>query len=653
MMSAPFGTWKSPIGADLITQKTITIAEVIVDAVTGAVYHVESRPYEAGRSVIVDSKSGTDVFGEGWNARSGVHEYGGASVAVRDGVIYFTDYGTKRLYKVNSPTVAESVTPENPNHRFGDFKISPAHSHLVVSILEDHTNPAPPDIVNTLVLVNAKTKTVSELASGADFYSSPSFSPNGKKISWIQWYHPDMPWEGSQLVLADLLLDESERPSLSNIKVIAGKKEEESINQPIWISDDVLVYLTDASGFYNPWRYQISNEASSPILPSPAAQEYAEPAWKLGASAYASLGNQTILASPTEQGVLQLCIVDVVSGKQVPIESSYVRVSHVHTIDENRVVFVGTKDDDAPALVLLTLPSDYRASDQLKPQFQNLKSTSSLASSLSSSLFPKPSSIELITPETKQPLYALYFPPTNPEYSGGKDRELPPCICNIHGGPTGNVPPGLNWVTTYFTSRGWAWVDVNYGGSSGYGRDYRERLRGNWGIVDVEDSVTVIEQLGARGLIDVRRVAIRGGSAGGFTVLDALIAKPTVFAAGTSSYGVTDLEMLARDTHKFESRYLEKLVGGTLEEVPEVYKARSPVHHAEKIVAPLLVLQGDVDAVVPPSQAEAIVEKIKKRGGKVEYILFEGEGHGWRKAETVKAALEKEESWYKGVFGLN
>ncbi|KAG8957656.1 hypothetical protein FRC00_003694 [Tulasnella sp. 408] len=649
--TAPYGTWKSPILADLITQKTIGVAEVHVDPVTNEIYHGESRPSEGGRIAIVNTKDRQDVFGPDWNARSGVHEYGGSAFAVRDGVIYFTDFKTKRLYAIknNNP---EAVSPDNENHRFGDLNIHPSNSHLVLSTLEDHTKPAPEDVVNTLVVINTQTQSLTAIAQGADFYSTGRFSPDGTKVSWIQWHHPDMPWEGSELVVADF---DASSVSVSNPTVIAGKPGDESINEAFWTSNKTLVYLSDKSGFYNPWKYDVESKSSSAILPKPVEKDYAEPAWLLGASRWTALDESTLLVSPTTNGDASLGLLRIDSGEFTEIKSPYVNFGAVHGVTSTSAVFVGVTDDTPAALIKITLPNTASPSSGSidNAVFETLKETSSAASTISRGLFPKHQSIALEIPGSGAPLHVMHFPPTNPDYSGGKDGELPPCVMNIHGGPTSRVAPGLSWTATYFTSRGWAWVDVNYGGSSGYGREYRERLRGNWGVVDVNDSVTAAQQLSARGLIDGKRVAIRGGSAGGYTVLAAVVTHPLAFTVATSSYGISDLALLASDTHKFESRYLEKLIGGTLKEVPEVYRERSPVFHANKIRAPLLILQGSIDAVVPPGQAEAIVKQIKERDGKVEYVLFEGEGHGWRKAENIKRALETEERWYAEVLGLS
>ncbi|KAG8892289.1 hypothetical protein FRB99_002818, partial [Tulasnella sp. 403] len=645
--NAPFGTWKSPIMADLITQKTISISGIQVDPVSGTIYHAESRPSEAGRTALVNSKLGQEILQKEYNVRSSVHEYGGTAFTVRGNVV-FTDFNTKRLYVITSDGTTKAVSPENHNHRFADFDIHPIDTHWIATVLEDHTKPAPCDVVNSIALVNTETQAVTTIASGADFYSTPRFSPDGKHISWIQWYHPNMPWEGSLLYLADFNGGE-----VTNVKNIAGKRDDESINQAFWVTPETLVYLTDVSGFYNPWKHDVPSQSSAPILKQPVPLEYADPAWFLGASRWAAMDSNTLIVSPTDNGVASVSLIDIATGKRSPIVTPYVSISFLRSINDREAVLVGVTDDTPAALIHLTLPASAstlaQAGESITPGLQVLKETSSLPSTISSAYFPTHQALALSIPPSGEPLHVLYFPPTNPEYAGGEGNELPPCVVNIHGGPTARAVPGLSWLSTYFTSRGWAWVDVNYGGSSGFGKKYRDRLRGNWGIVDVEDSVAAVEQLGARGLVDPKRAAIRGGSAGGYTVLAAIVTHPDAFGAATSSYGISDLAGLAAETHKFESRYLERLIGGTLEEIPEVYKERSPLFHANKIKSPLLILQGAEDKVVPPSQAEAIVQEVKANNGTVEYVIFEGEGHGWRMAQNIKLALEKEEAFYRDV----
>ncbi|KAF8601969.1 alpha/beta-hydrolase [Ceratobasidium sp. AG-I] len=660
-VSAPFGSWKSPLTTDVITQKTISIVEVIVDATTGAIYHVEERPHEGGRRVLVHTESGKDVFGDKWNARTGIHEYGGSAATVHKDIALFTDWTTKRVYVCNKlgdgweePT---PIMPENTDHRFGEFRIHPTLTHLVVSILEDHTKPAPADVVNTLVLIDTKARSVTTLAEGADFYAFGRFSPDGTKLAWVQWWHPDMPWEGSELYVASLNLASGSLSISGSPTHVAGARTTESITQPAWSSPTKLIFVSDKSGFYNHYVYDTSSGTTELGLGETLDQDFAEPAWALDNSNYAVLKEDTILAPGTVGGQNGFIVVDLYGKRFSFLSSPYVSTSHFRAVPIDggagagaTAVFVGVGDDKPASLIKVTLLLG-------KPKYEVLKETTSALSlpALEGFAFSKgePKTFEVGDAVKKQPLHVVFYGPKNKDYTGGEGDEKPPCIVNVHGGPTSKVPPGLKWLVQYWTSRGWAWVDVNYGGSSGYGRAYRERLAGNWGLVDVDDCISTVAELRNAGLVDTKRVAIRGGSAGGYTVLAALVKASKVYATGTSSYGVSDLAALAADTHKFESQYLHKLLGGSIEEVPEVYKERSPAFHAEKITAPLLILQGSVDAVVPPNQAELMEQKIKDQGGKVKYVLFDGEGHGWRKAETIKRALELEIQWYGEVLGID
>ncbi|KAG9125844.1 hypothetical protein FRC07_005967 [Ceratobasidium sp. 392] len=636
---APFGSWVSPLTTDVITEKTISIVEVVVDAATGTIYHVEERPHEGGRRVLVHSDSGKDVFGSQWNARTGVHEYGGSATAVYQDTALFTDWTTKRVY--TSAKSGDGWTEPKP--------VTPGN------VLEDHTKPAPHDVVNTLVVIDTNAQTVTNIAEGADFYAFGRFSPDGRKLAWVQWWHPDMPWEGSELYTASLSLTNSSLSLDGSPALIAGSRTTTSVTQPNWSSPSKLIYLSDKTGFYNHYIHDFDAGESRHGLGEPIEQDFADPAWLLDTSNYAVLREDTVLAPGTIEGQSGLLVIDLYGKRFSFLSSPYVSTSSLRGVPSEgdgadaTVVFVGTGHDHPAALVKVSLVLG-------KPRYTTLKETTEALSipALKDFAFSKGESKTFDVGDglVKKPLHVVFYGPKNRDYEG-PEGEKPPCLVNVHGGPTSRVPPGLKWLTQYWTSRGWAWVDVNYGGSSGYGRAYRERLAGKWGIADVEDCVASVFELGKAGLVDPNRVAIRGGSAGGYTVLAALVEASKVYATGTASYGISDLAALEADTHKFESHYGHKLLGGSLAEIPEVYKQRSPAFHAEKITAPLLILQGSLDAVVPPNQAELMEKKIKDNGGKVKYVLFEGEGHGWRRADTIKRALELEIEWYGEVLSID
>jgi len=645
--TAPFGTWASPITTDAILEGGANVSEVFVDPITSTIYHVEGRPLEGGRSVIVKTEEGGDVFGRDWNARTGVQEYGGGPATAYNGNIYFSNFNDNRVYMIKDGNQPNPITPDNKNHRFAKFDVHPTYPHLLVAIMEDHTNPLPQDVITTLCLINTKTCTVSTLVSGADFYAFPYFSPDGSRLAWQQWNHPDMPWDGAEIYVAEVSADEN-NITLSHTIHVAGKKSEITAIYPSWASKDVLLFICDESGYQNPWSFSVPSGKASPILPTPVEFDFGEPMHSLGVEYGAVLdaaGTKAIYTT-LKNDKSTLFVVTLRSGALEEIECPYVGITSVRRITEESIVFLGDKSDAAKSIVICSL------TDYAKPQYNAVKH-SFTAPKFPHSLISVPQSIRLTVPPNDEVLHVLYLPPKNPDYSA-PDDEKPPCIVNSHGGPIGRASMALDWQKQYFTSRGWAWMDVNYGGSTGYGRKYMERLTGKWGIVDVEDCIHAMQQLSAPpySLIDAQRSVIRGGSAGGYTTLVAISNHPNAFAAATSLFGIADLRGLAADTHKFESHFLEKLIGGTLEEIPEVYKERSPVFHADKIKTPLLVLQGSIDAVVPPSQAEVIVKAIKGRGGRVEYTIFEGEGHGWRKAETIKAALEQELHFYEDVFGI-
>ncbi|KAJ8469953.1 hypothetical protein ONZ45_g16717 [Pleurotus djamor] len=663
MTSAPYGTWSSPITADAILEGSKPVAELIVDPTFNTIYHVESRPSEGGRSFLVRSETGEDiVVGTDFNVRTGVHEYGGAAAIVYDGIAYFSNYTDARVYMVSAvgpvPSSPEAVTPDsNKLHRYADFSVHPIQLNLLVSIKEDHTNDpdgeTPANVVNTLCVIDAAAKTVSPLVSGADFYSNPRFSPDGTRIVWLQWFHPDMPWDGSELMHADISISNGQI-ELSNITKIAGKPKDISVAFPSWISNDTLLFTSDESGYQNLYKYQ--NGTASPVLSKPIAEDFSQPAWPLGWSPFAPLDleGKLILCTAWRGGRTIFYLVDVESGSApLEIAAPFVAIDIMrNTIPGTpQVVFYSPTLKDSGGITLITLTSSVSPGDSTFTAVGPPAKASGFPDSIISEATPYS-----IGPED-HPVHVVYYAPKNPDYSGSSiPGEKPPCVVNIHGGPTALESQGLNMKKQYYTSRGWAWLDVNHGGSSGYGRLYIERLARKCGIVDVEDSIQAIQLLSRDpyNLIDEKRSAIRGGSSGGYTTLAvmSISADPVAFAAGTSSYGISNLIKLEEHPHKFESHYLEKLVGGTSQENPELFHARSPLFHADKIVSPLLILQGADDRVVPPEQAEAIVKEIQNHGGVVEYKLYEGEGHGWRKEETIKDALEREISFYERMFKL-
>ncbi|KAL0581324.1 hypothetical protein V5O48_000700 [Marasmius crinis-equi] len=656
--TAPFGTWSSPITAEAITGSGISLPGVVVDPSTSIVYHLEGRPAEGGRTALVESKSGKDLIGRDFNASSGVHEYGGGPAIVRDGKAYFSHLKDGRIYRVDvAGGEPEAITPENPAHRFACFDIHPTANRFLVAVLEDHTNDTPSAIVNTLCLVDISSgKVTTDFVSGVDFYAMPQFSPDGTRLVWQQWVHPDMPWEGSNVCIADVAVS-SGSLHLQNTTFIAGEKGNVSAGYPSWASNDTVVFLSDVSGFTNPWKY--TNGKASPILPKPISEDFSECMWSLSMFPYAVVdeaGKWGVFAS-FKEGRTVLKLIDIVSGETKELSCPYVLVDSVRTVSRSahQIAFVGCKADEGQSVVQGVI-SNLDSPSPLAISFTTLKADANSAK-FDRGVVSTPQGISLKVPPNQDLLHVIYYPPHNPAYSGSSiDGEKPPCVVSAHGGPTGMAYQRLKWQIQYFTSRGLAWLDVDYGGSYGYGRSYRDRLIGQWGIVDVEDCIKAAKLMSGEpyNYVDPKRLVIRGGSAGGLTVLAALCHSSDLktFAAGTSLYGVSDLLALAEMTHKFESQYGFKLLGGTPKEVPKNYHDRSPINHVDSFETPLLILQGEIDKVVPKGQAEAMYNSIKERGGVVEYQLYEGEGHGFRQKDHQKDALERELGFYEKVLGL-
>nr|GAT54164.1 predicted protein [Mycena chlorophos] len=650
MATAPYGTWKSPIQAENLAKASVHLTDVLVDATNGKIYHTESRPSEGGRIALVDTESGKEVVGKEWNVRTGVHEYGGAAAVVHAGRAYFSNIVDGRVYKVEGNGEPVPVTPESKVLRFADFDVHPVHNHILVSILEDHTDKTTPaSVTNKLCIIDTTAQTVSVLVSGADFYASPRFSPDGLRLAWQQWSLPYMPWQSAEIHVADFAMDSLK---VTNAVRIAGDGATNSVNFPSWATASTLLFTSDKSGYQNPWKYDASIRKAVPVFSEPVKEDFGEPTWVFGFSPYAVVQNGAKgLFTSFRDGRSVLYLVDLDNGQRTEIPSQFVNISSMRRVGNDKVAFIGDLVDAPSELVLCTLASDSTTS------FSTLSSHASAGPTFSKSLYSIAQPVTLSAPPDARPIHAVYYPPTNPDYSGSSIAgERPPCVVHVHGGPTAFSGHAFDLTTQYYTSRGWAWLSVNFGGSSGYGRAYIERLSSNWGIVDIEDCIQASKLISQApySLIDPKRTVIRGGSAGGYTALGAVSmgSDLTTFAAATSMYGISDLRRLLEDTHKFESGYPLDLLGGDISDIPEVYEDRSPVTHADKIVAPLLILQGEMDRVVPKEQAEIIYESIKRRGGVVEYKLYPGEGHGFRKEETIIDSLERERNFYERVLKL-
>ena len=622
---SPYGSWKSPITSDLIVAGSIRLGQIKLDR--SDIYWNESRPAEGGRSVIMQRSddSTTERTPPPFNARTRVHEYGGGSFLVADGVVYFSNFADQRLYRQSANAAPVPLTSAE-SLRYADATLDPFHDRLIC-IREDH-RVADKEAVNTIVAVPLGQPEAEQtiLASGHDFYASPSLSPDGLYLSWISWNHPNMPWDGTDLWVAQIQPD----GSLSNSQHIAGGTDE-SIFQPEWSPDGVLYFISDRTGWWNFYRWHSHNKVESVLT---LEAEFGLPQWVFGMSTYGFADRDRILCTYTQNGISHLATLDLTSRELAPISCPYTSIAGLQ-VTHNQAAFVGGSATEPSAIVRFDLASQ---------TFEVLQRASELA--IDPSYLSTPDAIEFPT-ENGLTAHALYYAPKNRDYTAPTE-ERPPLLVKSHGGPTASTSASLSLGIQYWTSRGFAVLDVNYGGSTGYGRAYRQRLNGQWGIVDVDDCVNGANYLAKQGNVDGDRLVIAGGSAGGYTTLCALTFHNT-FKAGASYYGVSDLKALAEDTHKFESRYLDSLIGAYPEQ-KDLYDARSPITAVDRLACPVIFFQGDEDKIVPPNQAEMMVKALRDKGIPVAYVLFEGEQHGFRKAENIKRALDGEFYFYSRVF---
>ncbi|SDZ84287.1 S9 family peptidase [Microbulbifer marinus] len=624
--TAPYGSWKSIIGAELLVEGSVRLSEASL--VDGCCYWLESRPAEKGRSVLVQycpQRGRRDLLPTPLSVRSKAHEYGGASYLVSGNTVYFVLAEDQRIYRMDLDSqLPEPITSEG-HFRYADLVLDHKRQRLLC-VQEDHTPCDSGGEARARILAidlnNPLANPPQILAEGADFYSNPALSPNGGRLSFLRWHHPNMPWDATELCIADLDVD----GIAVETKVVAGG-DNESIFQPQWSPEGELFYVSDRNSWWNIYR-QASDE---PLWDKHA--EFATPQWVFGMSTYGFLTSDEILCTFTEEGRWHLAKIDIHSGEHRVLKQPYCDIESLRC-ESHRAVMIAASADSFPAVVTY---------DNHGGKLETIASSNT--NKLPEDVFSVAQEIEFPTGE--RCVYGFYYPPHNPQYTG-PDGEKPPLIVFSHGGPTGATSAGLNLKIQYWTSRGFAILDINYSGSTGYGRDYRERLKDSWGITEVEDVCAGAEYLVAKGLADPERLLIKGGSAGGYTVLAALTFHNT-FKAGASHYGIGDLTTLARDTHKFESRYLDKLVG-PWPESEYIYRARSPINHVEQLNCPVIFFQGLEDKVVPPNQAQTMVNALKRRGIPVAYITFASEGHGFRSGDSIKLALEGELEFYSRIF---
>lgn len=631
---APYGSWASQVAPELLVSGAAGLGDVWVEGDT--VWWVESRPSEAGRVQVVrrdPDGTVTDLLPEGFSARTRVHEYGGGAVCVAAGVVYFSNWSDQRLYRLSGSGEPQALTAEPPEPhgwRWADMRPVPGASWLVC-VREDHSGAG--EAVNEIVAVPLEgAGQVTVLFSGRDFVSSPRPRGDGSRLAWLCWDHPNMPWDTTELWVGDLAFGPSS-VSISGAHRIGGG-DDESLVQPEWAPDGTLLVVSDRSDWWNVHRVDGVDEL---VSLAPMAAEVGQPAWVFGQARYGfSQPSGDVVFTWSDSSGAKVGRV-APTGGELRVQSTPFLSLGAFRLSGDDVVAIGSSTASEP--VVARLAGGDGAVTVLRPAREL---------SLASELLSRPERLSFPTAGGRM-AHAYLYRPANPDFVA-PEGELPPVLVLSHGGPTSAANPAFSLGVQFWTSRGFAVVDVDYGGSTGYGRAYRNLLQGSWGVVDVEDCCAAADFLVAAGLADPARLAIRGGSAGGFTTLAALAFRST-FAAGANSYGVADLAALAADTHKFEARYLDGLVG-PWPEAAALYEERSPLAHADRLACPIITLQGLEDEVVPPKQSEKLVAALAAKGIPHAYLAFAGEQHGFRRAETIVRALTAELYFFGRVFGF-
>lgn len=638
----PYGSWPSPISAQDVAAGTTPVGGGTF--VGEEIWWLEGRPAEGGRLTVLARDAKTDqepreLVSSPFNVRSRVNEYGGAAwAAIQVGgtqKLVFVNFADQRLYLAGAdggtpvPLTPDSAgTDGDPAFRYAEI-IEGTDPRSVLAICEDHRTELRRYIVAVPLDGSAAqdAQKLTEVTHSSRFVAAPRLNPSKTRLSWISWEHPQMPWDGTELHIADV-----EAGKAINDSVVAGSTTE-SVLQPEWLNDDELVFISDSSGWWNPYLYTAATGERRALCEG--AEEFAGPLWTVGQSWYKVMDTNTLLVTHGTHGSA-LATLNVSTGELKELPLPFTRVSPC-AMQGNQLLATATSLVQGDGLRLI-----------------NLESLEAINVSLALRDLPEPfalpgaEAMEFTTTDGS-PVYAHVYAPKLGDLQG-QEGELPPYVAFVHGGPTSQAFAQLSLSIAYYTSRGIGVVDVNYGGSTGFGRAYRQRLNGQWGVVDVQDTVAVLDGVVAAGMADPQRLAIEGGSAGGWTVLSALTTTKR-FSAGISRYGVSDLVGLVRDTHDFESRYMESLVG-PYPEAAHLYAQRAPINHVEDIRCPVLLLQGDQDKVVPPAQSQVVADALAANGIPHAYVLYAGEQHGFRRAETIINALETSLGFYAAVFGF-
>jgi len=636
----PYGSWTTPVTSAVVVESAVGLSDARMDG--DDVLWGERRPTEGGRTQLVRRRAdGTtiDLLPEGQSARTAVHEYGGAAWWVREGILWFASWDDQRLYRLEveaSTAVPITPTPETPRgDRYGDGDLSP-DGRWIACVREHHPGDGrgAVDVRNEIVRLAANEESIPEvLVTGPDFVSNPRWSPAGDRLCWIEWDHPHMPWDATRLVVRDL--------ASGRDTVVVGEPNE-ACQGASWQADGTLVFISDRTGWWSLYRWSSQDETVTPLVA--IAADIGEPPWVLGRSRYAVLPDGRIVFARWRDGFDGLAI-RLLDGTVSDLDLGFSSVSCVRAATGSELLVIAGTPSAEPSITLIALGDANQVGSRVT--LCPARDLADLGVDAAYVSTPEPVAFPSTGGRTA---YGLFYTPTNPTCVA-PDGDLPPLLVFIHGGPTSAADPVLDLGLQYWTSRGFAVIDVNYAGSTGYGRAYRDALDGEWGVADVEDCIAAAAWLAEQGRVDPSRLCIRGGSAGGYTTLAALARADTAFAAGGDSYGIADLEVIARETHKFESRYLDSLIA-PYPEGRDIYRERSPIHHVDAFTRPLIVIQGLEDEVVPPNQSAMIVDALRSKGVPVAYVPFEGEQHGFRRAENIRRALDAELSFYAQVFGF-
>ncbi|KAL1895505.1 hypothetical protein Sste5346_005314 [Sporothrix stenoceras] len=656
---APYGTWTSPITVDHLSGDSIHFEGVVVNESTGQVYVLEARPSDGGRHALVDVTDGApgiDILPREYDVQGSIHEYGGGTAAMHvDGRILLSSHPNNGVFLL-SPTTGnvDTVVKADPCVRYGDFHILPTKHDWVLAVEERHTAPdavKDADVTNTVVAIHIPTGQVTTVLEGADFYEHPQFSPDGQQVCWTQWNHPDMPWTGTELYTAPW---KDERVIVKDRTLVSGKAGVESICQPKWGVDGTLFYVSDKTGYWQLHKYD--GQTSSHIhLKGLETAEFGSREPCLGNCTWVQLSESTLVASNVQNATSNLITIDLTTNEWTDLRLPLVDIQKnaVARISATSFTVIGSTKTTPQAIYRVDVQKDEAEAAKLTLLKRTIQHDLPCGAISEAQHITFPQIYKDTNPVTdaKGNAHAWFIPPKNKAFTAPSGTK-PPLLVWMHGGPTYHVPPGLALGMQYWTSRGYAYVMVNHVGSTGYGRAYRSLLNGKWGAADIDDAASCVQYLREQGLVDPSRVGIVGESAGGYAVMQAVYLFPDLWTAGIALYGLSSLSEFAADTHKFESRYIDSLVlgtreGKTEEEIESIYRGRSALYHVDRIKAPVLLLQGDVDTIVPSWQSTRMEEKMKGLGKEVEFVMYEGEGHGFHLDKTIKDATHLQEDFWR------